>query len=140
MTTRYEIRLSSNLKHLDIHIQGIPTSAGYEARIPVRDGREHHFREFAEHVVNLLNADVIEQARRANMVEVLNRYAERNGLVGAPPTGRRDEPGPAPTGPGRPGSLTPGVAPMAGLPPLDADEREEVASGQWPVDGKNPLL
>ena len=119
MTTRYELRPTANVNgnYLDVFIQGAPTSAGCEARVPLRTGREQHCREFAEHIINLLNADVLEQARRANMVEVLNRYAERHGLVGAPPSGRREEPDPA--------GLAPGVAERAQLPPMDADSTEE---------------
>ena len=58
MTTRYELRPTANANgnYLDIFIQGAPTSAGCEARVPLRTGREHHCREFAEHIVNLLNA------------------------------------------------------------------------------------
>ena len=56
MTTRYEIR-QVNPKFIDIHIAGIPSSAGCEARVPVREGREHAAREFAAHLVNLLNLD-----------------------------------------------------------------------------------
>ena len=79
MTTRYEIRLSPNLKHLDIYIQGAPTSLGCEARVPVREGREPYCWEFAEHLVNLLNADVIEQARKANGAAALRQFARRAG-------------------------------------------------------------
>lgn len=87
MTTRYELRPTANANgnYLDVFIQGAPTSAGCEARVPLRTGREHHCREFAEHLVNLLNGDALEQARRANMVDVLNQYAEKAGLQ---PAGR----------------------------------------------------
>lgn len=81
MTTRYEIR-QVNPKFIDIHIAGIPSSAGCKARVPVRDGRENIAREFAAHIVSLLNHDNIEQARRANMAEALQDYAERTGLDG----------------------------------------------------------
>jgi hypothetical protein len=82
MTTRYELRPTANANgnYLDVFIAGAPTSAGCEARVPLRVGREHHCREFAEHIVNLLNADVLEQARRANLADALNRYADKSGL------------------------------------------------------------
>ena len=98
MTTRYELRRTweAHGNYLDVFIQGAPTSAGCEARVPLRTGREEHCREFAEHIVNLLNADVLEQARRANGAQALQDYAARTGLEG----GRA-----APPGPGRPDAL-----------------------------------
>jgi len=82
MTTRYELRATANAtgNFLDIFIQGAPTSAGCEARVPLRTGREQHCREFAEHIVNLLNADALEQARRLNGAQALSDFAARHGL------------------------------------------------------------
>lgn len=82
MTARYELR-QVNPKFIDIHIAGIPSSAGCEARVPVREGREHAAREFAAHLVNLLNHDVIEQARRANGAQALSDFARKAGMLPA---------------------------------------------------------
>lgn len=82
MTTRYELRPTANANgnYLDIFIQGAPTSAGCEARVPLRVGSMEHGIEFAEHIVDLLNADGLEQARRANGAQALQDYAARTGL------------------------------------------------------------
>lgn len=96
MTTRYELRPTANANgnYLDVFIQGVPTSAGCEARVPLRTGREEHCREFAEHIVNLLNADVLEQARRANGAKNEERDTGSGERVNPCPSTRPPHPAP----------------------------------------------